>query len=125
MTDFIKSGPDYIKNGETPQIPSVSVFCNPRTVDLACTFQEQLIVAEDRFLASRNKNSISQAAAQFFYLLRAAQNNIGCFSHVTKLTHMRVQNKYIIPEQHEMIEFLLGWSICCPISVTGVPVLLE
>ena len=51
--------------GITPQIPSVSVFCNPRTVDLTCTFQEQLIVVEDRFLAARNKNSIS-LAAQFF-----------------------------------------------------------
>ncbi len=33
--------------GKTTQITSVSVFCNPRTVDLTCTFQEQLIVVED------------------------------------------------------------------------------
>ncbi len=33
--------------GKITQIPSVSVFCNPRTVDLTCTFQEQLIVVED------------------------------------------------------------------------------
>ena len=48
--------------GKTPQIPSVSVFCNPGTVDLTCTFQEQLIVVEEQFLAAQNKNSISQAA---------------------------------------------------------------
>ncbi len=53
--------------GKTTQIPSVSVFCNPRTVDLTCTFQEQLIVVEDRFLAFRNKNSISQAAQKKLY----------------------------------------------------------
>jgi hypothetical protein len=62
----------------------VAFFCNPRTVDLTCTFQEQLIVGKNLFLAARNKNSISQAAQIFFILLRAAQNNIGCFSHVTK-----------------------------------------
>jgi hypothetical protein len=51
--------------GKTPQIPSVSVFCNPRTVDLTCTFQEQLIVGKNRILAARNKNCISQAAQIF------------------------------------------------------------
>ena len=53
--------------GKTTQIPSVSIFCNPRTVDLTCTFQEQLIVVEDQFLAARNKNSISQAAQKKLY----------------------------------------------------------
>ncbi len=50
-----------ILKGKTPQIPSVSVFCNPRTVVLTCAFQEQLIVVKNQFLAARNKNSISQA----------------------------------------------------------------
>ena len=36
--------------GKTTQIPSVSVFCNPQTVDLACTFQEQLVVVKDFFI---------------------------------------------------------------------------
>ena len=81
----------WIMYGKTPQIPSVGVFCNPRTVDLTCTFQEQLIVPKNRFLAAQNKNSISQAA-QKNILLRAAQNNIGCFSHVTKQANMRVKN---------------------------------
>jgi hypothetical protein len=39
-------------DGKTTQIPSVSVFCNPRTVDLTCTFQDQLMVVKDQFLAS-------------------------------------------------------------------------
>jgi hypothetical protein len=53
------------KIGKTPQMPSVSVFCNLRTVDLTCTFQEQLIVGKNRFLAAQNKNSVSQAAQIF------------------------------------------------------------
>jgi hypothetical protein len=47
--------------GKTPQIPSVSIFCNPRTVEPTHTFQEQLIVVKNRILAARNKNRISQA----------------------------------------------------------------
>ena len=45
---------------KTPQIPSVSVFCNPPTVEPTHTFQEQLIVVKNRFLAAQNKNRISQ-----------------------------------------------------------------
>ncbi len=77
--------------GKTPQIPCVSIFCNPRTVEPTYTFQEQLIVAKKWFLAARNNISISQAAQSCFILLRAARNNIGCFSHVTKLANMRVK----------------------------------
>jgi hypothetical protein len=78
--------------GKTPQIPCVSVFCNPRTVEPTHTFQEQLIVVKNRFLAAQKNNSISQAAQNYFILLRAARNNIGCFSHVTKLANLRVEN---------------------------------
>ena len=35
------------KKGKTPQIPCVSVFCNPRTVEPTHTFQEQLIVVKN------------------------------------------------------------------------------
>ena len=64
--------------GKNPQILSVSVLCNPRTVDLTCTFQEQLLVVEDRFLAAQNKNSISQAT-QFFYLVESSTKEYWLF----------------------------------------------
>ncbi len=57
------------KKGKTPQIPSVSIFCNPRTVELTCTFQEQLIVVKSWLLVAWNKNSISQAG----------QKNLSCW----------------------------------------------
>ena len=111
------------KKGKTPQIPSVSVFCNPRTVDLICTFQEQLIVVEDRFLAAQNKNSISQAT-QFFYLVESSTKEYWLFLSRHEIGPYEGQ-KFIIPEQHKIIDFLLGQSICCSIGVTGVPDSLE
>ena len=109
--------------GKTTQIPSVSIFCNPRTVDLTCTFQEQLIVVEDRFLSSRNKNSISQASQKKLYS-KEQHKQYWLFLSRHEIDPYEGP-KYIIPEQHKMIDFLLGWSICCPTGVTGVPVLLE
>ena len=82
----------WILCGTSAHIPCVSFFCNPRTVEPTHTFQEQLIVVKNQFLAARKNNSISQAARNYFILLRAAQNNIGCFSHVTKLANLRVEN---------------------------------
>jgi hypothetical protein len=35
------------KKEKTPQIPCVSVSCNPQTVEPTHTFQEQLIVVEN------------------------------------------------------------------------------
>ncbi len=40
----------------------LAFFATPGQLIYLCTFQEQLIVVEDRFLAAQNKNSISQAA---------------------------------------------------------------
>jgi hypothetical protein len=92
--------------GKTPQIPSVSVFCNPRTVDLTCTFQEQLIVGKNQFLAARNKNSISQAA-QIFYLVEGSTEQYWLFLSRHEIGQYEGR-KYIIPEQHTIIDFLLG-----------------
>ncbi len=114
---------DSFKYWKTTQIPSVSVFCNPRTVDLTCTFQEQLIVVEDQFLASRNKNNISQAA-HFFHIVKSSTKQYWLFLSRHGIGPYEGP-KYIIPEQQEIIDFLLGYSICCPICVTGVPVSLE
>jgi hypothetical protein len=38
---------EWNNNGKTLQIPSVSVFCKPRTVEPTHTFQEQLIVVKN------------------------------------------------------------------------------
>jgi hypothetical protein len=74
-------------------------------------------------LASRNKNSISQAT-QNCYKVKSSTKQYWLFLSRHEIDPYEGP-KYIIPEQHEMIDFLLGWSICCPIGVTGVPVLLE
>jgi hypothetical protein len=78
----------------------------PRTVDLTCTFQEQLIVVEVCFLAARNKNSFSQAA-HFFYIVKSSTKQYWLFLSRHKIGPYEGP-KYIIPEQHKIIDFLPG-----------------
>jgi hypothetical protein len=52
--------------------------------------------------------------------LRAARNNIGCFSHIKKLANLRVKNTPFQSNTNFLI-FCRGSHFVVPIGVTGVP----
>ncbi len=56
----------------------------------------------------------------YFISLRAAQNNIGCFSHVTKLANLRVENTSF-QSNTKLLIFCNGSHFVVPTGVTGVP----
>jgi hypothetical protein len=97
----------HVVIGKTPQIPCVSVSCNPRTVEPTHTFHEQLIVVKNQFLAARNKNRISRATRNLLYLVESSTKQYWLFLSRHKIGQFEGR-KYIIPEQHKIIDFLQG-----------------
>ena len=77
---------------------------------------QQLIVVKNRFLAAPPKIEFPKQPKTYFILLRVVQNNIGCFSHVTKLANLRFRNTSF-QRNTKLLIFYRGSHFVVPIGV--------